>query len=107
MTSYTDDQVQSQINWFRAAGAWYEEVMLRSLLADRTRLQAEVEALRKDAAILKGGIFIGGPNAECIVFSKAHVEPAIAAMCMVTGDDHEDYTATSLDNSARAKKGDV
>lgn len=45
---YTDEQVEAQIKWFRAAGDWKLETMLSSILADRTRLQAEVEALRAD-----------------------------------------------------------
>ena len=45
-TSYTDEQVlaRAQIVWDAGRGETSE--MLRSLLADRQRLQAEVEALR-------------------------------------------------------------
>lgn len=47
--SYTDEQVQAQIQWFRSAGDWNLENMLSSLLADRQRLQAEMKA--KDAKL--------------------------------------------------------
>lgn len=60
--SYTDEQVLDQADWLVGArlldknvfsmpidmGLRTSEKMLRSLLADRQRLQAEVEALRPD-----------------------------------------------------------
>jgi hypothetical protein len=58
--------------------------------------------LRKDAAILQGGIFIGGPRATAVVFSRLHVEAVVDALCAITGDDESDYTATPLDENARA-----
>jgi hypothetical protein len=44
------------------------------------------------------GIFIGGPHACATVYDMAHVEVVIKALCEVTGDDQDDYTATDLDN---------
>lgn len=40
--------------------------------------------------------FISGPNACATVYDRAHIEPVVAALCMATGDDNEDYTATEL-----------
>ena len=54
MTSYTDEQVLDLIGVCRegpiqaAMNHMHIATILRSLLADRTRLQAEVEALRAD-----------------------------------------------------------
>lgn len=54
-------------------------------------------ASRSDA-VLKGGFFVGGPNGSAIVYNKDHIEPVIKVLCELTGEDNEDYTATSLDN---------
>lgn len=43
------------------------------------------------------GIFIGGPSASATVYDMAYVEAVIAALCEVSGDDPDDYTATVLD----------
>ena len=54
-------------------------------------------ASRSDA-VLKGGFFVGGPNASAIVYNTKYIEPVIDVLCDLTGDDKDDYTATSLDN---------
>jgi hypothetical protein len=56
---------------------------------------------------LELGIFIGGPKAVAIVYDMAHVEPVIAALCSITGDDPDDYTATDMDNPTIASPEEV
>lgn len=46
----------------------------------------------------KEGFFIGGPNACATVYERNHIEAVIKALCSVTGDDEDDYTATDLDH---------
>ena len=48
MTSYTDEQVEACRKWCEENGYERVESMLHSLLDERTRLQAEVVALRAD-----------------------------------------------------------
>ena len=44
----------------------------------------------------KGEWFISGPSATVTVRKRSHVEPVIKALCEITGDLSEDYTATDL-----------
>lgn len=41
-------------------------------------------------------VFIGGPSASIFTNSFEAIEPLIQALCYITGDDSEDYTATNL-----------
>lgn len=45
---------------------------------------------------VKGEWFISGPSATVTVRKRSHVEPVIKALCEITGDLSEDYTATDL-----------
>ena len=44
----------------------------------------------------KGEWFISGPSATITLRNRSHVEPVIKALCEITGDLSEDYTATDL-----------
>lgn len=52
--------------------------------------------------LLEGAIFVGGPQASAIVYDRAHIEPVIQALCQVTGEDPDDYSATILSSEKRA-----
>lgn len=51
--------------------------------------------------LLEGAIFVGGPQASAIVYDRAHIEPVIHALCRVTGEDPDDYSATILSSEKR------
>ena len=40
--------------------------------------------------------FVSGPSASIFINSFEAIEPLIQALCYITGDDNEDYTATKL-----------
>lgn len=40
--------------------------------------------------------FISGPLACAYVYRYEHIEPVIAALCEITGDDNDEYTATEV-----------
>lgn len=42
------------------------------------------------------GYYVDGPNAAAIVFKHKHIEPVIAALAQMEGDDPDDYTATAI-----------
>jgi hypothetical protein len=50
---------------------------------------------RKDVS--ENGFHIGGPNGCAVVYERRFIEPVIAALASVTGDDADDYTATDID----------
>lgn len=84
MTSYTDEQVEACRKWCEENGYERVESMLHSLLADRTRLQAKVDAA---SSVLKR-------YQDARVFSNPHTRQVARSI------------AEEID-SARAKKGDV
>lgn len=93
MTSYTDEQVLEILSPSRGGFVSFGSVkgIIESLLADRTRLQAEVEALR--ACALK-------------YLAWHHVEdPAEGLERDLCDPDMCGYAAAKY--SARVKKGDV
>lgn len=51
---------------------------------------------RKDVS--ENGFHIGGPNGYAVVYERRFIEPVIAALAAVTGDDAGDYTATDIDD---------
>jgi hypothetical protein len=43
--------------------------------------------------------FISGPSTSIFTNSFEAIEPLIQALCYITGDDNEDYTATKLQSN--------
>ena len=104
MTSYTDEQVLDQATWLVGArlrdktvfsmpidmGLSTSEKMLRSLLADRTLLQAEVNVLR--------------PNAERYLWLRDECDTTNGFLIAQRIETDEWDEAIDC---ARSKKGDV
>jgi hypothetical protein len=44
-------------------------------------------------------VLVGGPSASIFTNSFEAIEPLIQALCYITGDDNEDYTATELQSN--------
>lgn len=79
--------VNSELNQLTKANIAYSE-----------RVNTLIGRVGRNDQILKGGYFVGGPNSSAIVYNKDHIDPVIKVLCELTGDDDEEYTATSLDN---------
>ena len=80
MTSYTDEQVQQRAKWCRDVGYDVIAGLIESLLADRTRLQAKLEAATNTLEEI-----------HCVAYDEIEVK----------------RLAGQAIDSARAKKGDV
>jgi len=100
MTSYTDEQVRDILaNPVDNAYSGKVSDSLISILADRTRLQAEVEACNAKVIALRNRLI-----SERTAFYSPHVHHMEHARAMAEGDINDFEHAF---DSARAKKGDV
>lgn len=105
MTSYTDEQVLDLIGVCRegpiqaAMNHMDIATILRSLLADRTRLQADVDSANAKVIALRNRLI-----SERTAYYSRHVHHMEHARAMAEGDINEFEQAF---DSARAKKGDV
>ncbi|NKJ21973.1 hypothetical protein [Dyella sp. SG609] len=88
MTSYTDEQVRNALEYHAITGARCAPELVESLLADRTRLQAEVEMLINSADRLLEASHHCTENQWC-------------------GEDEPWENMRQAIDSTRAKKGDV
>ena len=99
MTSYTDEQVLELANWCEKESEQPHASMLRSLLADRARLQAEVKALRPNAERYRWiRNDLTGAVEEAILIDRygdvevrlgVNLDQAIDAARVAIGDSHE------------------
>ena len=82
MTSYTDGQVLELIHWCKRESEQTQASVLRSLLADRTRLQAKLEAATNTLEEI-----------HCVAYDEIEVkrlaDQAIDAARAAIGDSHE------------------
>ena len=97
MTSYTNEQVLAQYHKLVSRGLPHTAAMLDSLLADRTRLQAEVEALRwlpLEPCPTEAPCHFNNAESQCWSYGYSS--------CLLTIEQYRQNI-----DSARAKKGDV
>ena len=99
MTSYTDEQVRAIAGRILYTGIEQIEDCIRSLLADRTRLQADVDSANAKVIALRNRLI-----SERTAYYSRHVHHMEHARAMAEGDINEFEQAF---DSARAKKGDV
>lgn len=97
--TYSQDPVQkSELDLLRTLVATELKNLSTANIAYSQEVNTLIGRASRSDEILKGGHFVGGPNASAIVYNTKYIEPVIKALCLLTGDDEDDYTATSLDN---------